>query len=178
MLLLLKSSDRVAHDICHAFDDCEAAPSRAVQHTLALRKWIALRPERELRCFVRQHELIGEDAHCTIVLRPVVEARSCDRMDSCQAALFSLCNRRLVCLTAILGPVHAHLAGCAIRRRTLSHICAHSSRDSFRCAKLVDYAHCGCFETTFTDVDHCAVQQYPSAISWRAPTSCTHRRRS
>ena len=59
VLLLLKSSDRVAHDICHAFDGCDAAPSSAVQHTLALRKWIALRPERELRCFVRQHELIG-----------------------------------------------------------------------------------------------------------------------
>lgn len=59
MLLLLKSSDRVAHDICHAFDACALVPNEPVQHALALRKWIALKPERELRCFVKQHDLIG-----------------------------------------------------------------------------------------------------------------------
>lgn len=65
VLLLLKSSDRVAHDICHAFDAC--APGRdpqrlqqQVQHSLALRKWVPLQPEREFRCFVRRRELIGE----------------------------------------------------------------------------------------------------------------------
>ena len=59
VLLLLKSSDRVMHDICHAFDACPGPPREPVRHALTLRKWIALRPERELRCFVRQHDLVG-----------------------------------------------------------------------------------------------------------------------
>ena len=59
VLLLLKSSDRVMHDICHAFDACPAPPSAPVRHSLTLRKWIALKPERELRCFVRQRDLVG-----------------------------------------------------------------------------------------------------------------------
>ena len=78
VLLLLKSSDRVAHDICHAFDGCKAPPSGPVQHALALRKWVALRPERELRCFVRQRELIGGHSACTAALRPAVKAGGCD----------------------------------------------------------------------------------------------------
>lgn len=110
VVLLLKSSDRVAHDICHAMDgiassgrmdagsasDAETAaaehsaskdrdssgtgvgdaavedaaadaaapgavqPVQPVQHVLALRRWHDLRPEREFRCFVRGHELVGE----------------------------------------------------------------------------------------------------------------------
>ena len=60
-MLLLKSSDRVAHDVCHAFDACGGAPDQArVQYALALRKWIALKPEREFRCFVCTRELVGE----------------------------------------------------------------------------------------------------------------------
>eukprot|EP00887_Chlorella_sp_A99_P003503 scaffold7.g3503.t1 len=89
VLLLLKSSDRVAHDICHACEGLPAAPGGgggssmqqqkeqkqeqeqeqeqekgqqgrpAVQHCLALRRWHDLRPERELRCFVRGGSLVG-----------------------------------------------------------------------------------------------------------------------
>jgi hypothetical protein len=63
VLLLLKSSDRVAHDICHAYDACSAGVQQAQQqqqqHTLALRKWVNLKPEREFRCFVRARDLIG-----------------------------------------------------------------------------------------------------------------------
>ena len=66
VLLLLKSSDRVMHDICHAFDACPAPPSEPVRHALMLRKWISLNPERELRCFVRQHDLTGM---CNLALR-------------------------------------------------------------------------------------------------------------
>lgn len=60
VLLLLKSSDRIAHDICSAFDGCGRKPAEPIAYTLALRKWIALKPEREFRCFVRGHDLIGE----------------------------------------------------------------------------------------------------------------------
>lgn len=59
VLLLLKSSDRVVHDICHAFDGCPEVPGAPIAHTLALRRWVALKPQRELRCFVRQADLIG-----------------------------------------------------------------------------------------------------------------------
>lgn len=59
VLLLLKSSDRVVHDICHAFDGCPEVPGAPIAHTLALRRWVALKPQRELRCFVRQTDLIG-----------------------------------------------------------------------------------------------------------------------
>ena len=131
VLLLLKSSDRVAHDICHAFDSCEAPPSGPVQHALALRKWVALRPERELRCFVRQRELIGGHSACTAALRPAVKAGGCDCINPCQPAPLPLAyfmNLILhylgsVCLTATLGPVHAHMAGCAIRQHALSLFC-------------------------------------------------------
>ncbi|EFN57174.1 hypothetical protein CHLNCDRAFT_21599, partial [Chlorella variabilis] len=87
VLLLLRSSDRVAHDICHALQQAaggaadggadggaEAGPSGgaaasaaagggaavpAVQHCLALRRWHDLQPGREFRCFVRGGELVG-----------------------------------------------------------------------------------------------------------------------
>ena len=60
VVLLLKSSDRVADDICHAFDACPARPAEPVQHVLVLKKQYDLRPEREFRCFVRGHQLIGK----------------------------------------------------------------------------------------------------------------------
>lgn len=88
VLLLLKSSDRVAHDICHALEGdtdgalagagaatagaagdgstssggghAGAAAGAGVRHVMALRRWHDLRPEREFRCFVRGHQLVGE----------------------------------------------------------------------------------------------------------------------
>jgi hypothetical protein len=60
VVLLLKSSDRIAHDICHAFDGCNREPEHPVAFTLALRKWIPLKLEREFRCFVKGHDLIGK----------------------------------------------------------------------------------------------------------------------
>lgn len=53
VLLLLRSSDRVAHDICAALPDAAAAAtglaeaaggSARVQHCLALRRWHDLQP--------------------------------------------------------------------------------------------------------------------------------------
>ena len=86
VLLLLKSSDRVAHDICHAYDACTSSQDprqlqRQVQHSMALRKWVAMRPEREFRCFVRGRELIGGRSTLRIPaylpLLPVVHACAC-----------------------------------------------------------------------------------------------------
>ncbi|KAL0048552.1 hypothetical protein WJX82_005697 [Trebouxia sp. C0006] len=59
VLLLLKSSDRVAHDICNTFDSCGGQPQQDVPYTLVLKKYYDLKPEREFRCFVQGHDLIG-----------------------------------------------------------------------------------------------------------------------
>jgi hypothetical protein len=88
VLLLLKSSDRVAHDICSAMEEAQAAAAVAepgatacaaggdagaataaeaaaaagahlVQHCLALRRWYDLQPGREFRCFVAGQRLAG-----------------------------------------------------------------------------------------------------------------------
>ena len=86
VLLLLQSSDRIAHDISEAHPACcrvhtgdggggseasagaGAAPSAnggpsnggaGVPLTLALRQWRRLTPGREFRCFVAKKDLIG-----------------------------------------------------------------------------------------------------------------------
>ena len=58
VLLLLKSSDRVMHDVCDAFASCPAQPA-AWRLQLALQRWVPLRPDGELRCFVHQRRLAG-----------------------------------------------------------------------------------------------------------------------
>ncbi|CAA0828620.1 temperature sensing protein-related [Striga hermonthica] len=61
--LLLKSSDSVVHDLCHAYDSCsDSDPNsrRPAKIFLALRKWYtSFRPEMEFRCFVRFKVLVG-----------------------------------------------------------------------------------------------------------------------
>ncbi len=59
VLLLLKSSDRVAHDICNAFNSCLDRPKQEIPHVLVLKKCYDLKSEREFRCFVQGHDLIG-----------------------------------------------------------------------------------------------------------------------
>ncbi len=59
VVLLLKGSDRVAHDLCHAFDACGRRPERPPGACLALRKFHALRLDREFRCFMHDRELVG-----------------------------------------------------------------------------------------------------------------------
>lgn len=59
--LLLRSSDSIIHDLCHAYDSCsDKAESRPPKFVLALRKWYpSLQPEMEFRCFVLQNILVG-----------------------------------------------------------------------------------------------------------------------
>lgn len=58
--LLLKASDNVVHDLCHAFDACDdKSKERPEQVVLALRKWYDVRPEMEFRGFVRNNTLLG-----------------------------------------------------------------------------------------------------------------------
>jgi hypothetical protein len=56
VVLLLKSSDRISHDLA-AIRAMPAALRPRPQ--LALRKWYDLRPEREFRCFVRGRQLVA-----------------------------------------------------------------------------------------------------------------------
>ena len=63
VLLLLKSSDRVMHDLCSAFESCSDPPPEDPQMQLALRRHYNLRPEGELRCFVHDHRLVGTSHH-------------------------------------------------------------------------------------------------------------------
>ncbi|KAL0925050.1 hypothetical protein M5K25_003357 [Dendrobium thyrsiflorum] len=63
--LLLHSSDRAVHDLCHAVSSCSdhlssSSSSPTFSFFLALRKFYpALRPEMEFRCFVRRRHLLG-----------------------------------------------------------------------------------------------------------------------
>lgn len=59
--LLLRSSDSLVHDLCHAYDSCnDKTLTRPPSFFLALRKWYpSLRPEMEFRCFVRGRCLVG-----------------------------------------------------------------------------------------------------------------------
>ncbi|KAL1826242.1 hypothetical protein ACET3Z_004654 [Daucus carota] len=61
IVLLLRSSDSLVHDLCHAYDSCsDKTLSRPSSFFLALRKWYpSLRPEREFRCFVCNQILVG-----------------------------------------------------------------------------------------------------------------------
>lgn len=61
IVLLLRSSDSLIHDLCHAYDSCgDKTASRPQKFFLALRKWYAsLRPEMEFRCFVLNGLLVG-----------------------------------------------------------------------------------------------------------------------
>ncbi|KAF9132522.1 hypothetical protein BGW39_011874 [Mortierella sp. 14UC] len=70
IFLLLKSSDFIAHDLAHAYEDCSDAAVVAVEGIervrerpetveLVLRKWFDLAPSMEFRCFVRDNKLVG-----------------------------------------------------------------------------------------------------------------------
>ncbi|XP_075493764.1 uncharacterized protein LOC142531499 [Primulina tabacum] len=59
--LLLRSSDSLVNDLCHAYDSCsDKSASRPTRFFLALRKWYpSMQPGMEFRCFVCNKVLIG-----------------------------------------------------------------------------------------------------------------------
>jgi len=62
VLLLLKSSDAVAHDLCYAYSHCcdeSADAARDTPPQLVLKRWFALEPAMEFRCFARGSRLVG-----------------------------------------------------------------------------------------------------------------------
>lgn len=61
VLLMLKSSDNLVHDLCHAFQQCADCPPEPPTEpfVLVLKKWLDMKPSMEFRCFVRDRRLIG-----------------------------------------------------------------------------------------------------------------------
>jgi len=62
VLTLLKSSDFIAHDLCHGFDHCVSSNgsrnrSRPDVFYLVLREWRAINEANEFRCFVHDRHL-------------------------------------------------------------------------------------------------------------------------
>lgn len=68
IFLLLKSSDFIAHDLAHAYEDCSDAAVEGAEGVrvrpevveLVLRRWFDLAPSMEFRCFVRENKLVGK----------------------------------------------------------------------------------------------------------------------
>ena len=65
--LLLKSSDFIAHDLEHVYDDCEEEDrypcdrqSAPPKFSLVLKKWFSMPRSHEFRCFVKKNSLIGK----------------------------------------------------------------------------------------------------------------------
>jgi hypothetical protein len=102
VVLLLKASDRIAHDLSALSEAAAAAAASGAPPpapTLALRKWYDLRPEREFRCFVRAHELIAISQRDVSQRFPqldgeaeALEAAICDFHDDAIAGRFGLAD--------------------------------------------------------------------------------------
>ncbi|XVE67521.1 hypothetical protein DITRI_Ditri08aG0167600 [Diplodiscus trichospermus] len=78
--LLLRSSESLIHDLCHAYDSCsDKTMSRPPSFFLALRKWYpSLPPEMEFRCFVRGQQLVGVSQREVTTFYPVLSEKKND----------------------------------------------------------------------------------------------------
>jgi hypothetical protein len=102
VVLLLKASDRIAHDLSALSEAASAAAAAGAPPpapSLALRKWYDLRPEREFRCFVRAHELVAISQRDVSQRFPqldgeaeALEAAICDFHDDSIAGRFGLAD--------------------------------------------------------------------------------------
>mmetsp|Transcript_41785 Transcript_41785/g.93958 ORF Transcript_41785/g.93958 Transcript_41785/m.93958 type:complete len:340 (+) Transcript_41785:51-1070(+) len=72
ILMLLKGSDFIAHDLNHCFDDCADASdaSRADTYSLVLRRWISIEESSEFRCFVADGKLLAVSQRMTSAFFP------------------------------------------------------------------------------------------------------------
>jgi hypothetical protein len=78
--LLLRSSESLIHDLCHAYDSCiDKSSSRPHNFFLALRKWYPfLRPEMEFRCFVLGQNLVGISQREVTTFYPILLEKKID----------------------------------------------------------------------------------------------------
>lgn len=84
--LLLRSSDSLIHDLCHAYDSCtNKISSRPQSFFIALRKWYpSFRPEMEFRCFVRDKRLVGVSQREVTTFYPALIEKKSDLRVSIQ----------------------------------------------------------------------------------------------
>lgn len=59
VLLLLKASDFIAHDLSHAYDQCSENQHASPDVVLNLRQWSNLQPSMEFRCFIADGVMIA-----------------------------------------------------------------------------------------------------------------------
>ncbi|KAJ0801740.1 putative Cell division cycle protein [Helianthus annuus] len=78
--LLLKSSDSLVYDLCHAYDSCsDCNIHRPARFFLALRKWYPdLQPEREYRVFIRNNVLVGISQQEATTFYPILTEKKHD----------------------------------------------------------------------------------------------------
>ncbi|KAJ0936256.1 putative Cell division cycle protein [Helianthus annuus] len=78
--LLLKSSDSLVHDLCHAYDSCsDCNIHRPARFFLAPRKWYPdLQPEREFRVFIRNNVLVGISQREATTFYPILTEKKHD----------------------------------------------------------------------------------------------------
>jgi len=86
--LLLKASDRVAHDVDLFFATTDHQRHTGRSHEpcggvpLVLKRWYDLRPECEMRCFVRNRRLVGVSQRHMTQYFPQLESRQEDILDA------------------------------------------------------------------------------------------------
>ena len=83
--LLLKSSDRVSHDINQPFQKCEDGEDNEMAESsgfvLVLRKWFEIPSSTEFRCFVRKGHIIAVSQRDTASHYPYIAEFYCDIHD-------------------------------------------------------------------------------------------------
>ena len=121
VLLLLKSSDRVMHDLCSAFESCSGPPAEGPRMQLALRRHYNLRPEGELRCFVHDHRLIGTNHY----------------VPCCRLPIFAM-----VCISRLLLPFIMSMSGYwdagTRRRQALAYSLLTEEHDAAACQRKLE----------------------------------------
>lgn len=61
IIMLLKSSDCIMHDLTEIFNKCEDKETNTeIDYYIVLRKWKIIEPASEFRCFVSHNKLIGK----------------------------------------------------------------------------------------------------------------------
>ena len=134
ILLLLKSSDFVMHDLTQPYKDCddfiyqETLEKSKQSYVLVLRRWSdRLNPGNEFRCFVKDHELAGvSQRDNTQHYRHIVEEKDSIRRDIKTFFEEHICSRLQV------GGLISEKNGC---RNKTSKLCANFVFDVVRLKK-------------------------------------------
>jgi len=59
IIILLKSSDFIAHDLTQCYAECIGTPAHATHYNLVLKEYVSVNPAMEYRVFVRGNNIVG-----------------------------------------------------------------------------------------------------------------------